>query len=506
MNERFSFAIGMRLVVRLLGFVSLFFVARYMGAEVLGTLAFATAYIQLFQQFSDLGFGTAHVKRVSEGKDLGICNGTYFSVKAILTVLMVIIVVLSLIIPKYVTGAGNFSTEQEIIIYIFLFAVILENISAMFNTTFSARKEIAKLSIGELVNKVVTVAFKLIVIFSGLGIFWLAGASVLGALVWTILLLYFFRGYPIKKPNKEYFKSYFKYAIPVIFIGFLSKYAENIDKVMIGYFSNSSDVGFYTAGQSFARIFILFMVSSNSLVFPTISKLHSENNFSDIRKLSNKVEKYFSLLMLPIIIIITVFSEAITFHIFGTEFLDITPSIISISMWAIFITATMNPYSAQLGATNRIRLAAKVSVFYLSISILLNVLFIPDQIFNIKTLGLGAVGASWATLIAAIIASVTYRYHAFRISGSKPSSSILKHLLAGVFMFLLLQFLRDQFTNNMEFLFPILFSVLGVLIYFAFLYFIKEFTIVEIGYLRSFINLNRISSYAKDEIKGKKQK
>ena len=99
--QRFSFAVIVRLLMQALGFVSLFFVARLMGAEALGLVAFATSYIALFQNFSDLGYGTAHIKRVSEGKDLGICNGTYFTVKIILTILMCTIVVLSIVIPKY---------------------------------------------------------------------------------------------------------------------------------------------------------------------------------------------------------------------------------------------------------------------------------------------------------------------------------------------------------------------------------------------------------------------
>ena len=53
-------------LIAVFGFISMIFVKRFMGYETIGMLAFALAYVQLYSIIGDLGFGTAHLKRVNE--------------------------------------------------------------------------------------------------------------------------------------------------------------------------------------------------------------------------------------------------------------------------------------------------------------------------------------------------------------------------------------------------------------------------------------------------------
>ena len=110
--RKVSLAFFSNVVTTGLGYISLFFVARYMGPEALGIIAFSLAYIGIFRSFSDLGFGSAHVKRVSEGKDLGVCNGTYFSAKMLLTVVMAIIVLTTIFIPRILGHSSLVSKDH----------------------------------------------------------------------------------------------------------------------------------------------------------------------------------------------------------------------------------------------------------------------------------------------------------------------------------------------------------------------------------------------------------
>jgi O-antigen/teichoic acid export membrane protein len=74
------------------GYLALFFILRYMGAESYGIMGFGLAYVGLFAFITDLGFNHAHIKRVSEGKDLKKCIGTFFVLKLVLIGIMVGIV------------------------------------------------------------------------------------------------------------------------------------------------------------------------------------------------------------------------------------------------------------------------------------------------------------------------------------------------------------------------------------------------------------------------------
>ncbi|MFX0200705.1 MAG: oligosaccharide flippase family protein, partial [Candidatus Hodarchaeota archaeon] len=238
-----------RLLQHGLGFLSLFFVAHYMGPEAVGIIAFAFAYVAMFASFSDLGFGSAHIKRVSEGKDLGKCNGTYFTVKALLTAVMTIIILATIFISKYIRNQAFISKEHEIVLYIILLATIVGNLYMPIIITFGARKETAKQNIPLLIEKFALVSIKVFVAIMGLGVALLAGASLISATIALLCFLYLFQGYPIKKPDKDLFKSYATFALPVMFIGFLSTMAQNMDKVMVQFFWSTADVGCYSAAQ-----------------------------------------------------------------------------------------------------------------------------------------------------------------------------------------------------------------------------------------------------------------
>src|SRR5512136_1955315 len=89
------FIVIAQFITRFLGWVGLVVLAKYWGdyaPEALGVIGFATSFIGIFSIIGDLGFYQAHIKRISEGKDLGTCIGTYVTIKIILTFAMAITV------------------------------------------------------------------------------------------------------------------------------------------------------------------------------------------------------------------------------------------------------------------------------------------------------------------------------------------------------------------------------------------------------------------------------
>jgi len=112
----------------ILGFVSLYYISKEMGTESVGILGFGLSFVGMFTFLSNLGFDTAHNKRVSEGKDLGACMGTYIRVKLYLTVLMAIVSFIAIIIYGYILDKFE-STQQAHVTFIFLIYYILWSLS-----------------------------------------------------------------------------------------------------------------------------------------------------------------------------------------------------------------------------------------------------------------------------------------------------------------------------------------------------------------------------------------
>ena len=123
-----------------LAYVALFFISRDMGPEAYGIIGFAMGFVGLFTILTDLGFNSAHIKRVSEGKDIGTCIGTFLFSKLGFALLLVPVVVGVVVLWKSILGRGFESPAHELAIYIILGYYLINGIGKIFYFTYTVRK------------------------------------------------------------------------------------------------------------------------------------------------------------------------------------------------------------------------------------------------------------------------------------------------------------------------------------------------------------------------------
>ncbi|HUV79667.1 MAG TPA: oligosaccharide flippase family protein, partial [Candidatus Bathyarchaeia archaeon] len=104
----------------LLGYIGLKFIAIYLEPWEYGVIGFAYGFVALFSIFGNLGFDAAHIKRVSEGKDLEKCIATFAATKLALAGVMASVVIGSVAVWKYVLGRGFETPFHESAVYIML--------------------------------------------------------------------------------------------------------------------------------------------------------------------------------------------------------------------------------------------------------------------------------------------------------------------------------------------------------------------------------------------------
>jgi O-antigen/teichoic acid export membrane protein len=241
---------GTQFFTRFLGWIGLVVIAKLWGGfapEVLGIIGFAMAFLAMFNIIADLGFSQAHVKRISEGKDLGTCIGTYAAIKLILTSLMVTVVFAAVYIWKNFFNGGFTDATTESVLLVFVVYYIFLNLVQIATVTFQGRREIAKRQVTGIFENIVKVPLVILVALAGVSIFAVATTFFVG--MWLL------RKYPIKKPSFNLFKSYFSFALPIMLISVIGVISVNIDKIMIGYFWTS------------CKLFLFFLQLSASFFF-----------------------------------------------------------------------------------------------------------------------------------------------------------------------------------------------------------------------------------------------
>ena len=527
-------------VADILGFVGLMILSKLWGGfarDAIGIIGFAISFISLFGIITDLGFSAAHVKRVSEGKNLGRCIGTYAALKLSLTSLMVLTIFVSIYVWKNVFHGMFYDATTESVIIVMIFYTIFTNLQSIATQTFIGKKEIAKLQTTTLFENIIKVPLTIVVALAGVNVMgraispavtWpeflqplqeflaihatgsLAMTYVFGVMATFFMGMWLMKGYPVSRPTKESTKNYLSFALPIAISSIISTIAFNIDKVMIGYYWTSANVGDYFVVQRILGFITVLYLSVGTLLFPTISEFHSKNDLDGVRKTVLLSERYISMIMIPPLAFMIVFSKQFINIFFDSAFLPAAP-VLAVMVFYAFIRAMSTPYSTLISGMNRPDISAKLGIILCFSNIFLNFLFIPRngllshiEIGNYIISINGATGAALATAISFGIPFLIQKWIAKRmVKINILQSHTPRHIIAGVIMAGALYYLAYKSPLLPEIRWFILMGLagLGLLIYIGVLFALQEFKKKEFDFFIGIIRPKEMVSYLKSELK-----
>ena len=495
-----TFSLIFKIINSLVGLISSIFVARYMGAEALGTLAACLAFVALFNVFGDFGFGIAHFKRVSEGCDLGKCIGLYAWVRLVLAAMTAMITWAGYHIIYYLTGEYPIDFNYYSFFLIILLSTTLWRFFSFIRMTFTARMEVIKESVVELTFRIVNVFFKTLVAITGIAVIYLAWANLAGTIIGILVAVFFFRNYPIKGFDKKLFKSYLSFAVPLTFVNIVTIVSLNIDKVFISYFVSLEEVGYYTVAQSLTQMIVFSAGIIINLLIPTYTKLLAQGTQEDVNAFALKVEKYLALLVFPGVFFLFFNAHGIIHLIYGERF-SAAVIIFQILSLHSLLFLLMQPYSTQLTAMERLKAIVCIGVTSQILNIVLNLLLIPDQIGAVQLFGLGATGSAISLLVSIFTSTLLYRVYLQMQTGFKMNHLIFAYLFIAISSTVVPAYL----VNSLEFasvLKLVLAFVFSNLLYIGTLWIFRLINSNDILFYLGFIKISTNIRYLKSEFNG----
>ena len=182
----------------IIGVISWKFVATYMPApeiggapNEIGLVTAALSFVGIFCFITNLGFGSSHIKRISQGEDLGKCIGTYFTIQLVSIIVLVGVVFIALTFWADLLGYGYEDPRFEYTVFIILGYYAANNLATVGLQTFVAKVEIAKnqiiLFIAALVQLIVTL-FVVIPFASSSCLRWLnSGSFITSSSLWPVV-------------------------------------------------------------------------------------------------------------------------------------------------------------------------------------------------------------------------------------------------------------------------------------------------------------------------------
>ena len=487
----------------IIGFVGLKFIALYMEPWEYGVVGFAYGFVSLFSIFGELGFNAAHVKRISEGKDLSKCLGTFATIKVILTGILASVTILSIILWRFVFGRGFESPVHEQAVYILLFYFVLANLTQVFTTTFSAKKEIAKGQIPYFIYTIIRVFITIIIAYFGFGVLALAYTYLIGEIFQFIVAYYFFRTYPVKKPSVDYLMNYAKFAFPMAIASAASIVILNVDRVFIQLFWGAQQVGEYFAVFNLSRFILNFSSAVVVILLPTISEYHAKNNMDDIRKLTLASERYLSMITFPIVILLVVLAEPVIRILLSDKYMPAL-TVLQILPFFVLFEVLSQPYMSQLQGMNMPHIVRNRILIMMIVSIILNLILVPVDIqsLGLKLAGLGATGSALAIVIAYFVGFITTRVYAFRVAKMKGNNKILLHIFASILMGVIVYFTLHIINIGRWYELAGI-CLLGLFFYLCILFLVREFKKDDFNLFLDTVNIKKMVSYVWSEVRKK---
>jgi len=493
LKQKFLVQFGSNISLRILGMISGIVLARVAGPEVLGTIAYATAYVGIFGFITGL-FGTGNIKLISEGKDLGDNLATYSRLQIIAIIIFFFSVLVWFAIQKYILIHQFESKIHEQVIIITLFSMVITKLIQFSDSTFTGQLKQAKANLPNIVKGILFQLGKIVVVLLGFKAVGLVSWNLLTGIIVLPIAINLFRSLPYGKYSKELAKNYLKISIPVFLIVVLNSVIAYSDKLILQHYTNSTELGYFAVAFSLGGMILILGSTMGIVFFPLFSKYIKENNWENLNNKINKFQIFLANFILPFICLLGIIAEPLLLGILGDKYQNsVIPFILMI--YASYISIVGMPYGNILSGMGK---------FYLNfwLKLLKFLFYIISVIYFVSTeyLGLGAIGLAMNLLSVNIFHNILVIFTSRRIGKLKINYQVLLTYAVLLILVLISYLIVVPFLKDITKYWWVIFPPVFLIIVFSLLNSLNLITKKQVIQLFQIINPKLTYNYIKEEM------
>ncbi|MEW5806020.1 MAG: flippase [Acidobacteriota bacterium] len=422
-----------QLLIKIISFLYMVFLARHLGEKGLGQLTFAAAFAELFNIFSDFGLSTVTVREVSRNRGLS----DQF-LKNVLSLRLLI----SMTVFIVIVAAANLSGfQREVLMAIYLYG--LAQVIIAFGSTYqSILNAFERMYYGSIISTASTALISitgLILIQFGFGVVWFASLHLVWAIPagWAYYLCGRREGIVFQVGvDWKIWKYLITSAVPIGFGVAMYVIYNRVDLIMLKYMKNYYDVGIYSVAYRMMGYFHFLIWALMGASAPAFSK-HFARDRAALKELGERSARYLIFFGTPVAVGSSLLAESIIRFLYEGRFQEAATvfALLALTTAIVFFGATFGTIllNADLKGSRFYAWTATGGVIF---NILLNLFLIPRFSY------LGAAAATIATdLITSMIAFIYVVKNICRIAVVKP---IVKALISCSIMAIPVLFLREK--------------------------------------------------------------
>lgn len=447
-NKNFLYNLVYQIFIFIIPLFTIPYVSRVLGANNIGIYAYTYSIISYFMLAAMLGINNYGSREIAKaGENIKLRSQKFFSIyflQFICTVIMCILFILFYFIIEY--------DNKKILLIQFIYLI-----SCAFDINwyfFGVEK--FKITISRnIIIKIISLILIVILVKSNNDLWKYTLILSLSTLISQLYLWFFIRKeVKYEKVSVKEIFSHLKKCL-ILFIPVIAYSVYRImDKTMIGYFSNTFQLGNYENAEKIITIPISFITALGTVMLPHMAKT-DDYNFS--KKITDSFKLCFFMLF-PISVCLLVIADDFSKVFFGNEF------IYSANLIKILIITVLFSGVTNVVRTNYLIPKSKDRVYVIStiygalVNFVLNIIFIKKY---------GAYGACIGTITAEMIVML-YQIEKTRsnIEYYNNIKSVIPFLVKSVIMGIIIYLVN--YFNISNILIKVSIQVLlGVIIYFS---------------------------------------
>jgi O-antigen/teichoic acid export membrane protein len=373
-----SFAIQSTAI--LLSLATNFILARGLGAGKYGVFTFAFSFIFPFVSFASFGIGVLMVREIppilATGR-IGLLKGLHkWSLRIAVPTCIGLAVLLISIVYYLPLNLGNYRIP-------ILLSAILIPLFGLMNYYSSSLRGLHKILASQMSDNIIRPGIFLLVIaflYFFTGSFGVYSAIYANIIAFTIGLgfaaLSFYKSVNLKdiEPENDTRKWWLALGSLTLFNGILSL-DSRLDLLMLGFIKDSTQVGVFNIAHKIALTLFFFLSVMNTVMAPSISRLHSLNDKVRLQEILTKTVRWVMLFSLPCGILIICFSKWIMLY-FGKDFAQGQTALIILCAAQIF-SISCGPVGIVSIMTGHERYNTIATLIGMCITIIINLILTP---------------------------------------------------------------------------------------------------------------------------------
>lgn len=272
------------------------FLGRTLGPDGLGIINLANRIVGFLLVFTMLGMDNVLVKRIAiafERKEWKNVKNSIFTASGINGSLASVISLTGVLLSEYISNV-IFNTPQLQIPLIIAFTMMLpQTFSRIFAAGMTGFRKIWQ---SNLVNETLSmwvIGILLLTLYFlkfEINVVRVALVYAIGRLVVTVSVFAYWEKIFRFKGNRHWIaRPMMKMALPLLLVTATSVIAANADTIMLGWLSNTREVGLYSVAARLAFLTSFFLQVSNAAISPKLATLFAEGKITEINKMVQRV-------------------------------------------------------------------------------------------------------------------------------------------------------------------------------------------------------------------------